>query len=85
MLNAWLKYVYNQRANNSKTGAYTITKTHFPMFYPVANCLQRQFINHPSNLSSTTLSTHQNTKYNLLNKSFTLYPQGLLLRLLNEN
>lgn len=84
MLKRCVKYVNNQRASDSITGAYTITTKLQLLYITILNWLQSRLINQTNLNLSPILSTSKNIKINLLNKSFTLNPQPLLLRPLNE-
>jgi transposase len=77
--------VNNQRTNNCITSDYKLTGKLYILNNHTPNWLQTLFINQTSPHFSYILSTLKNIKNNLLNKSFTLNPQRLLIELLNEN
>jgi len=85
MLNICVKNVNNQRVIDSITGDYVSTNVIDQLYRYISSWLQRLFINQIIPFISTILSTYKNTINNLLNKSFTHYPQRLLLELINEN
>lgn len=84
MPNVCVKYVNNQRIINSISSGNISTNQLRLAYQYTTTWLQSLFINQTVPYSSPTLSTNKNTKTNLLNKSFTHYPQHLLLRLINE-
>jgi len=83
--NSWVKNVNNLRKISSKSGVYISTKQYISEQINNLIRVQSWFIQYNIPLYSTTLYTHMNNKINLLNKSFTYYPQSLLMRLVNEN
>lgn len=85
IINAWVKYVNNRRILVSITSGHIVTENIKSTYKTISTWLQRQFINLNIPYFSSVLSTHINLIYNLLNKSFTYYPQHLLIELINEN
>lgn len=84
MPKVWVKNVNNQRIIHSITGVYIVTNVIWLSYKKTITWLQTRFINLTSLYFSPTLSTYKNLLNNLLNKSFTLNPQHLLLEPLNE-
>jgi len=84
MLNMCVKNVNNQRINNCKTSDYISTHSNRSLFKLILSWLQIVFINLNEHIYSTTLSTYKNEDLYLLNKSFTINPQHLLLDPINE-
>ena len=84
MLNICVKYVNNSCITKCKTGVYNSTITLKNLYIYLVGWLKTIFINQTNNQFSSPLSTLKNTQFHLMNKSFTHYPQRLLLRLLNE-
>ncbi len=76
---AWLKNVNNLRTNSSKNSDHTTTNSTTPT-QPVTKIgSQTVLINQTSNPFYTNQSTGKSSKTNLLNNSFTHYPQYLLI------
>lgn len=84
MPNVCVKYVNNQSIINSITSGNISTNKLRLLYRYTTAWLQSQSINQNIPYSSPALSTRNNFKTNLLNKSFTHNPQHLLLRLINE-
>ena len=82
---AWVKYVHNQRINSSIIGGLLSPFNYNPQPTNLIWWVKGRFIQPITQLSTTTLSTTQNTYNKLLNKSFTHNPQHLLMRLMKEN
>ena len=84
MLNMCVKNVNNQRINNCKTGGYISTHLNKSLVKLPLSWLQIVFVDLAEHIYSTTLSTYKNRILYLLNKSFTINPQHLLLDPINE-
>lgn len=80
-----VKYANNYRINNSTTGGNISTKTTSRSYMSSSYVCKTILYGFHLPPLSTIISTYINTIYNLLNKSFTHYPQHLLLELLKEN
>lgn len=81
---AWLKNVNNLRTDSSKSSD-NITTNRTTTIQPVSKiCLQAVLINQTSNPLYTEQSTGKSSEINLLNNSFTHYPQHLLICSLNK-
>lgn len=68
-----------------KTGGLLSTNMHKLVIKPTDHVCKPIVYRFAVPLLSTELSTYQNRLFNLLNKSFTHYPQCLLLEPLKEN
>lgn len=84
MLNAWVKNVNNWRVNTSTNHGYINTVLLNELQIYITKWVQQPLSLFIPTYSYTTLSTTNNTKFNLLNNSYTTNPQHLLLRLKNE-
>ena len=85
MLNMWVKNVNNWRVNTGITIGYLDTVNLTELQFYINSWVQSNFSIFISTLLHPTISTPNLLTFNLLNKSFTLNPQHLLLRLINEN
>ena len=83
MLNTWVKNVNNQWFKNSITSDY-ITTDKLLNQSKQKSCSQKLYLLKLKTFIYTVLSTYKNMIFNLLNKSYTVNPQSLLLRPLNE-
>ena len=85
LFNAWVKIVNNLRTLGRITHNYSspicLHKQHKYVIRIVKVCLTGRFIPQPS----TTRNTPKTPKTYLLNKSFTHFPQDLLISPINEN
>ncbi len=81
---AWVKYVNNQRILVGIISGYLSTISQFIINQFQKLWLQLRFITTNYHYFYPTISTYMNTKINLLNKTFTHNPQGLLLKLIKE-
>jgi len=81
----WVKNVNNQRLLSSTSSADSSTKESVSLYKYIIIGAQTLFTNLSLLHYSTTIYTYLNSKFNLLNKSFTYYPQSLLMSLLKEN
>jgi len=81
----WVKNVNNQRLISSTSGVDSSTKEGITVYKYITMGVQTLFTNLSLLHYSTTIYTYLNSKFNLLNKSFTYYPQSLLMSLLKEN
>ena len=79
----WVKYVYNQRINNSISGGYKTTKNLLIILNIINIYVKNIFIQITSTFFTYIISTTIKPLFNLLNKSFTHNPQNLLIELLN--
>ena len=79
LITTWVNNVNNLRTAGSKTGAQTCTRAVSYIKSLLAGSLQVGFINQPINKLFAYQSTHLFTHINLLNNSFTHYPQHLLI------
>jgi len=85
IINTCVKYVNNQRTNIGKLSGQLSTIKASTSFTPIIQVIQTKLYKLSLLLLSTMISTYINAIYNLLNKSFTHYPQHLLLEPLKEN
>lgn len=85
IINTCVKYVNNQRTNIDKLSGQLSTIKASTSFTPIIQVVQTKLYKLSLLLLSTMISTYINAIYNLLNKSFTHYPQHLLLEPLKEN
>jgi len=85
IINTCVKYVNNQRTNISKLGGQLSTIKANAPFILITQVVQTRLYKLCLLPLSTMISTYINAIYNLLNKSFTHYPQHLLLEPLKEN
>ena len=82
---SWVKNVNNQRLISSISGVNISTKRLVLINKLITIDVQIQFSKLDLLHYSTTIYTYLNSKFNLLNKSFTYYPQSLLMSLIKEN
>lgn len=85
LFNSWVKNVNNQRMTSSKSSVCLYTKQLTSLFNTYLVCLKPLFKSPFLNQINTTKSTTKIDNSTLLSKSFTHYPQSLLLNLLKEN
>ena len=85
MLNNCVKNVNNSCIKDSINSAYPSPINCNLNTINTTNWLQNQFKHQITNLFYTNFSTSNNSKFNLLNNSFTHNPQSLLLELLIIN
>jgi len=81
----WVKNVNNLRKQNSKSSVILPTEPYIFKQTDKLKWVKSWFIQQILLHYPTTLYTYLNNKINLLIKSFTYYPQSLLMRLLKEN
>ena len=81
----WLKYVHNQRIDSGISIVYLSTVASINNVIINLWCINTYFIQPIRTTYTTLLSTTNNLINNLLNKSFTHYPQALLSKQLKEN
>lgn len=85
LFNTWVKIVNNNRKTTRKVCAYLSTIYQHNQYKNIARCVQTtlnyKYLPH----NSTIKYTPKNCENNLLNKSFTYFPQHLLINPLNEN
>lgn len=78
------KNVNNLRKNSSISCVHSSTGRLDQLFSLAFHCAQKLFIESHLPANSTALSTYKINKFNLLNNSFTHYPQTLLINPLKE-
>lgn len=83
--NNCVKYVNNHRIIDSKTSAILSTTPTYLINRATIYVFKTNFYQFHLPPISTIISTYINAIYNLLKKSFTHYPQYLLLEPLKEN
>ena len=82
---SWVKNVNKLRKQSSKSGVILSTKQYIPKQTNKLKWVKSYFIQQSLPYYPTTLYTYLNNKFTLLNKSYTYYPQSLLMSLLKEN
>ena len=82
--NVCVKIVNKLRRLGSLISDNTYTTNHTPQHIYTKFSVQTIFNKPTTPHYSTYLYTYLNSKFNLLNKSFTHYPQSLLMRLIKE-
>jgi hypothetical protein len=85
VFNTWVKKVNKHRKTSSKSCEYSSTKLSHKQINIMKSCVETVFLNQTLPHYSTTKSTPKTHKFNLLNKSFTYFPQYLLINLIKEN
>ena len=80
----WVKIVNNLRKSWRIQCAYSSTNNVHKRYTNVVQCLNYRLIDPHLPRSSTAESTSKNAKTHLMNKSFTHFPQDLLINLKNE-
>lgn len=84
LFNKWVKIVNNHRINSSVSCDYLSTKKQHNQNKSIFSCVEIVF-NNPHILHySTTKNTYKISLLNLLYKSFTHFPQHLLINPLKE-
>jgi len=81
----WVKNVNNLRKTSTTSSAYSSTERLPSLQTYTTNGLQVLYRELDVLHYSTTIYTYLICKFTLLNKSFTYYPQSLLMSLLKEN
>lgn len=84
LFKAWVKNVDTLRKLTSKSSGNPSTNSYISIYNKQTKWVQTLFIQCTLPHSSTTPYTYIISKFNLLNKSFTYYPQSLLIRPLKE-
>ena len=85
LFNKWVKIVNKPRTTRSISCDRSSTKYQHNQNGYVGGGVKTTFNKLCLPHNSTTKNTPQNDNYYLLNKSFTLFPQNLLIDPLNEN
>ena len=85
IINTCVKNVFNQRINSSISSVYLSTQPNIFNLKYITWCINRRLIRLLSTIFTSILSTTKKQIFYLLNKTFTHYPQYLLIRELKEN
>ena len=80
----WVKYVNNLRIIASINSVNISTKNQLFIYSYITKWVQVQLNKLSKHYFSTIIFTYPSYKINLLNKTFTHNPQGLLIKLIKE-
>jgi hypothetical protein len=84
LFNRWVKDVNKYRKTSSTSCDNSSTKPKRKQNSFMKSCVETIFLNQTLPHYSTTKNTTKTLKFNLLNKSFTYFPQYLLINLIKE-
>lgn len=83
LFNMWVKIVNNLRMTRCISCGRSSTIRLAWLYKNITHCVKIAFMNPHLPQSSTTINTPKLSTSNLLNKSFTYFPQDLLIRPIN--